>query len=519
MKKLNLSKAALLAATALISSNSARAQVADSWDLSASEIAVTSTNTGGAATVTLDANTVGGVGITGAEITDGYKNSISNAAVGSSASSSVNAFNGAGAGVNVSTLDFQAKSLTVVSGNDSDVTVKSDIVTGAHIGVDTLSDGNSISVAAVGSSASGSATFTAANGSEVGSNTYSVGAVTISNGDGDPATGAPTAIEAGVGGNLGNVTVGLATGISNPAIDGGNANSVSVAGVGASSSYSLANVTEGDGAILDVSSFTQSDALAVTSTNVGNVTVGGGDEGLDIALVDTALITAGNGNSISVAGVGASASASLTDTTFNGGVGAAEANFAIGGTAGGVTVSALNANTDAGVTVSADNNNPSILQGNSNSISVAGVGSSGSLSITNAIYDGSAGPAAVIAAVGGDVAVNSNSSALVTVNSSITDSANIAQGSNNSISIAGVGASASTSFTTTAYAEGGNGLSATSGTFTGGLAITAGNTGAIAVNTGLNTPSISTGYNNSISAAAVGSSASQSVTQNILLPN
>ena len=518
MTKLNLTKAALLAATALISATSARAQVADSWDLSPSDITVTSTNTGGSATVTLDSTTVGGLGITGADILDGYKNSISTAAVGSSASSSVNAFNNAGAGTNVSTMDFTAQSLTVVSGNDSAVTLNGDIAGGAHIGKDALSDGNSISVAAVGSSASGSATFTAAGGSEVGQDTYTVGAVTISNGDGaaDPGTIDPT-----VGGNIADVLVNLATGIATPTIDDGNANSISVAGVGASSSFSLANVTEGDGATLDVSSFAQNDALSVTASNTGNVSVGVGDTagGQENALVDTAQILAGNGNSISIAGVGASASTSLTDTTFNGAVGAAEADFVIGGTSGGVTVASANLNTDVGVSVSADSNAPSIGGGNSNSISVAGVGSSGSLSITNAIYDGSAGPAAVVVAVGGDVAIGSTNTSAVTVNSSITDSANIAQGSSNSISVAGVGASASGSFTTTAYGETGSGLSATSGTFTGALGITASNTGVVAVNTGLNTPSISTGYNNSISAAAVGSSASQSVTQNILLPN
>ena len=79
MTKINLTKAALLAATALLGATSAHAQVADSWDIG-SDVSVTGTNTGG--DVKLDASAAG---IQGANIADGYKNSISNAAVGSSA--------------------------------------------------------------------------------------------------------------------------------------------------------------------------------------------------------------------------------------------------------------------------------------------------------------------------------------------------------------------------------------------------------------------------------------------------
>ena len=91
----------------------------------------------------------------------------------------------------------------------------------------------------------------------------------------------------------------------------------------------------------------------------------------------------------------------------------------------------------------------------------------------------------------------------------------VTSGINNSISVAGVGTSASVSFSVTDYS--GTGDAVSKGAFTTGqIDIVGTNIGSVAVNTGMATPTISGGLQNSISAAAVGASASQSVSHTIL---
>ena len=77
--------------------------------------------------------------------------------------------------------------------------------------------------------------------------------------------------------------------------------------------------------------------------------------------------------------------------------------------------------------------------------------------------------------------------------------------------MAGVGSSASISFTDTSY-NGATGADANAFVATT-LGATSTNAGVVAVNTGNTTPIIGGGYQNSISTAAVGASASISLTQ------
>lgn len=499
MTKINLTKAALLAATALLGATSVQAQVADNWDIGG-DVGITATNGGD---VVLDASVAGG--IQAPEITDGYKNSISSAAVGSSASSSFTAFNNS-ANASSAIVAYEG-GVNAVSFNGGGVSNLNDLATSVTIGGGT---GNSISVAGVGSSASGSATFTAAAGTELSEASYSVGGdVVIQNGDG--ATVGAT-LDATTGGNGGDVLVALATGMATPSIGGGDSNSISAAGVGSSASFSLTNNTIDADSVITTQTLALGGAVTVTSSNTGGIVVGGGTDGTTNAQIDTAGIAGGNANSISTAGVGSSASFSFANNTYNGASGSAAAALSVGDV---ITVASLN--DGGGVTVQADlSTETNIDGGNANSISVAGVGSSGSVSFSNSIFGDTAGPATVGIELA-DISVSSQSTGDIAVLGSITDTATIGGGSNNSISLAGVGASASTSFTTTSYAEAGTGASATTGTV-GGITLAALNAGGVSVTTGINTPTIAAGYNNSISAAAVGASASQSMTQNILAP-
>ncbi len=500
MTKINLTKAALLAATALLGATSVHAQVADNWDIGG-DVGVTATNGGD---ISLDSTVEGTGGIQAASIADGYKNSISNAAVGSSASSSFTAFNNS-ANASSAVVAYEG-GITVLSYNEGVVSNLNDLAGSVNIDAGT---GNSISVAAVGSSASGSATMTAAGGTELSEASYTVSNdIVIQNGDGlaDP-------VDATSGGNAGDVLVALGAGMAAPTIAAGNSNSISAAGVGSSASFSLTNNTIDADSTITAQTLELGGAVTVTSSNSGGVTVGGDVDGTTAnALIDTAAINGGNANSVSTAGVGSSASFSFANNTYEGASGSAAAALSVGDV---ITVGSFNS---GAVTVQADlGNEANIDLGNGNSISVAGVGSSGSVSFGNNIFGDTAGPETVTVEVA-DISVATINAGEVIVKGSILDSATIGGGSNNSISLAGVGASASTSFTSTSYDEASAGASATSG-IVGGITLTAFNDGAaVTVTTGINTPAIAGGYNNAISAAAVGASASQSMTQNVLIP-
>lgn len=436
MTKLNLTKAALLAATAFFAT-AAQAQVADTWDI-AGDVNVSAINTG---KVTNDAT--GGTAvqsIDGANIADGYKNSISAAAVGASASSSFNVLDlsqTANAGTAVLTLEG---GVTVTGSNTGAVTNTSDLTTANVI---TAGSGNSISVAGVGSSASGSVSVTSGNTTDIADVEYSTGgAVLIQSGNGtDPLTSTNLS---DAGGNLGDVTVSLATGIFGGDIAGGSANSISVAGVGSSASFGV-SVNTVDNSPIENVAVNLGDSLTVTASN-GQATGGTGVSVTGTA-IDTAQIEGGNANSISVAAVGASASVSVANTFYQG--------------------------TDVGSSV-------------------------GALDVEF-----------------NDINVSSLNSANVANTTDISTSATIGGGQNNSFSIAGVGASASTSFSVTDYSAAG--ISAGTINVGGGVTLASNNTGNVSVTAGIAVPTISAGYNNSISTAAVGASASQAVSH-ISLP-
>lgn len=432
--KINKTKLALLGATALFSATSAHAQVADTWTIGG-DVLVTSSNT--AETVSLD-NTEAAF-IDGANIAAGYKNSISGATVGSSASSSFTYFNNSTvASSTTATIDG---GLTVIAGNSAAVTNTNDLTTAPTIAA---GSGNSISLAAVGSSASGSATTTIAGGATEGDVSYEIGGdVLIQSGDGIAVA---DAADVTVGGNTGAVTLVFAEGIATPTITTGNSNSISGAAVGSSASFSLA--------------VNSTDASTLTSVNytVGNVNVNSTNS-------EDGIVTVG----------------------LDGG-----ANAAISGA--------------------------NIQAGDANSISVAGVGASASVSQSNSIHSAPAaggGPAAGDVLMG-DVAVNGFNAASITVGAALTDTPTIAAGSNNSISVAGVGSSASVSFGVADYSAAGVSALVTS---SGGITVASLNTGIVAVTGGMATPTISDGYNNSISNAAVGSSASQAISHlNLAVP-
>lgn len=351
MTKLNLTKAALLAATAFFAT-AAQAQVADTWDI-AGDVNVSAINTG---KVTNDAT--GGTAvqsIDGANIADGYKNSISAAAVGASASSSFNVLDlsqTANAGTAVLTLEG---GVTVTGSNTGAVTNTSDLTTANVI---TAGSGNSISVAGVGSSASFGVSVNTVDNSPIENVAVNLGdslTVTASNGQATGGTGV-------------SVT---GTAIDSAQIEGGNANSISVAAVGASASVSVANtfyqgtdVGSSVGA-LDVE-FNDINVSSLNSANVANTT--------DIST--SATIGGGQNNSFSIAGVGASASTSFSVTDYSAaGISAGTINVG-----GGVT---LASNNTGNVSVTAGIAVPTISAGYNNTISTAAVGASASQGVSH----------------------------------------------------------------------------------------------------------------------------------------
>jgi len=509
--KIHKTKLALLGATAFFAATSAHAQVADTWSISG-DVIVSAVNT--AADTQLDPITGGGTATTGidaAEITAGFKNTISGSAVGASASQSFTSLNNSGVG-GAASLEIGG-GVTVAAGNTSTVLNNTDVATSATVG----GNSNSISLAAVGSSASvsGSTSLTDVGGAAVGSDetfAYTVtGDLAVSAGAADGSV--DTDVGTTVGGNTGAVTLTLATGVNGAAVSGVG-NSISVAGVGSSSSASFSGTVSGDATVLDQFALTLTAGAAVSSSN---------DDGADVTvnLTDAGMVEPAisgadsNANSISAAAVGSSSSFSLSANGFGGGV-ISEFNADVGelqidatNGAAAVTVAALAGDGGTAITSAAIGGG-----GNGNSISSSAVGSSGSASFSNNVYSGGLG--AETGAVNfAAISVNSTNGGEVTNTTSLGTAAGISDaGSRNSISIAGVGASASQSISTTDYS--GAGVTGVATTVDGTITLAALNTGAVTVAGGMAVPTIADGFSNSISAAAVGASASQSVARTLV---
>jgi len=504
--KIHKTKLALLSATAVFTATAAHAQVADTWTIN-DDVTVSAANTG--ATTTLDpvANS-DPAGIDGANIGAGFKNSISASAVGASASSSFNSVNNSAIGGDAAVV--YSGGVTVSAGNGSTVLNNNDVLTLATV----AGSANSISLAAVGSSASvsGSTTLTDVGGGPVAADetfSYTAGSLTISSGDADG--GVEVDQGSTVGGNNAGVSLILATGVVGAGIDSGSNNSVSVAGVGSSASASFSATVGGDGSILNSSDVTITDGATISSANsaLGVVAVGLTDAG-----IATPVIGGGNANSISAAAVGSSASFSLASSTFDSGV-ITDFNATVGDlqvdSTNGATVSLTADGTTAidGVTVISA---ASIAGGQGNSISASAVGSSGSVSYANTVFDGGNGTAGGEVAFG-TITVNSTNTGGIANATDLTGTPTIEDGSKNSISVAGVGASASQALSVTDYSGGGNTLVLNT---TGAITLTAFNTAGVGVSGAMAAPTISAGFNNSISAAAVGASASQSVARTLV---
>lgn len=435
MTKTNKTKLALLCASAFFSATSAHAQVADNW-LIDGDVTVKATNSSTDG-ITLNGNDgTNAANIDAASIAAGYKNSISGAAVGSSASSSFTVMSNNAYAEASSAVAAITGNLSVTSGNEDAVSNLNDLTESPTIAAGT---GNSISLAAVGSSASGSSTVTSAGAFDANlSTSYTIsGDVTIQAG-----SGTETAAPADLGGNTGAVSLTLAEGIATPTITAGDANSISAAGVGSSASFSIASNTVDIGKVAEYAVVLEG-ALAVNSSNSGSVTVAAPS-------IDTASIATGNSNSISAAAVGSSASTSIANNAYFG------------------------SNGDVGNTIT-----------------------SGEVTLST-------------------VDVQSFNEGSISNTSDLTNAPTIGAGAQNSISVAGVGSSASFSQSVSDYTGGAILANANS---TNSVGITSLNVGAVLVTAGMATPTISEGYNNSISAAAVGASASQSIMHlNVIQP-
>ncbi len=508
MTKTNQIRLALLSATALFTATSANAQVADSWEING-EVIVSAANTG--ATTTLDPVTPAAVlGIEEAAIADGFRNSISGSTVGASASSAFTSVNNSGTGGD--TILAINGGVTVAAGNVSAVTNTNDVVTSATI---SAGSANSISLAAVGSSASVSAstTTTSVGGADTSELEfgYTAGLLTISSGDAEGAV----EVEGGstIGGNDAAVVLTLDTGFNAPLIEGGFGNSISVAGVGSSASASF-NATVSGASDITVAGFTLNEGAVISAANSENGTV---NVGLSDAGFVTPAISEGNANSISAAAVGSSASFSLASSTYDSGL-ITEFNATVEGdiqvdsfNSGAVALSGDGADATAQTVI----NEASIGVGNGNSISASAVGASGSVSYANTVFSGENGALGGAVTINGAITVLSTNVADISNTTDLTTGGLIEGGSRNSISIAGVGSSASQALSVTDFA----GVAATgvASTINGDITLTSLNTGAIAVSGGLQLPAIDGGFSNSISAAAVGASASQSVSRTVLL--
>ena len=416
MTKMNKFKFALLAASSMLVSGTASAQVVDAWE--AGDIAITTENSAGA-TVALGSYDLAAV-TDGATILGGTRNSVGASAVGASGSVSLNSsasFDGSVTG------KVGGIAVDVSNGAGADVS-NIGSVTGASI-VDGVQNG--ISRSAVGSSASTSVSILS-DGGAIHDATYTTGDVALTSE------------------NTGGVTVGVelgtaGTAAAGPSIEGGTNNSISATALGASGSMSVAT------AVL-------SGATEDTTVTVGAVVIEAKNN------VDGAILLASSAD---------------------------------GETAGGI----FNATVDGGV---------------GNSISANAIGSSASFNYSNTLAIGEGSTISTVDNVGAVTLTSTNSAAVsnltdIGVSGSNADAASISGATNSSVGVAGIGASASLSY-------GSSDLTAGSGSTTndvqvGASTIGATNAGAVTVASNIFNPTITGGYGNSVSMAAVGASASQ----------
>ena len=433
-----------------------------------------------AAVTVLGDNNVGGNVVANTSIFDAQ----TGAAVGASGSVSLSAIGGTSSSSNNS-VSFGA-AVNVTGDNAATVTLAGDLGSSTNLAADdpviTAGNNNSISLAGVG--ASGSLSYSGIQTGSVSQEDYTV-------------TGVATVL----GTNTGAVTVGTAgnvAGIYGGTVTAGNGNSISVAAVGASGSVSLNSVVDGGTPDTTV---TLTGGVNVDGVNSGAVALSS-QIGLTNQAANKPTITAGNSNSISVAAVGASGSVSYSDTQLSG---TASEQFLIPGA---VAVDGTN-NLGGTVTATSSVFGGTISGGNANSISVAAVGASGSVSADSLVI---AGVPNNTLTFGSTVTIIGTNNAAVSLTGNLGSTANIANdspsiagGVNNSISVAGVGASASVSFADTSV-SGGDGSNNYS--IAGATTITGDNNATVGVTGTVYGGAISGGTGNGISAAAVGSSAS-----------
>jgi len=419
MTKMNKLKAALLAASSMLVSGTASAQVVDTW--TAGDVGITSDNGDGAtvavgtydtasvidgvdlsgerlsvsqsavgvsgslslnSTTSFDGSVTGTVGavtvevtngagadvsnigsITNGVISEGVQNGISRSAIGSSASTSVNVLADGGA---IHDATYTVGDVTITSTNNGGVIAGVELgIAGDATAAPTITDGtnNSISATAIGATGSLSVGTTAMNGAAETS-AIGVGAVAITV---ESTADASVLMASSVDGET-------AGGIFGAKIDGGNANSISANAIGTSASFGYSTTLKGEG-----STITSADTIgtvAVTSTNASAVTnlmdigvSGSADDGASIS-------DAASNSSIGVAGIGATASVSYGSSDLTAGSGATTNAVEIGAT------TIATSNTGA-VLVGGSIYNPTVGAGFGNSISVAAVGASASQSFSN----------------------------------------------------------------------------------------------------------------------------------------
>lgn len=354
----------------------------------------------------------------------------------------------------------------------------------------TAGTSNSISAAAVGASASNGVTMISENGSGAPTGTtVTFGTVTLTANNDAPA--------------LGSATVSATTDILGAEIGGGNSNAISGAAVGASASFAVNSVVTG-------ASIPGTEVIAgavdLTASNENNVTFEG-NLGTTNTAGDAPVIVAGTSNSISAAAVGASGSLSFAGSAS--GTSAGTETVTIGATDIDVTNDGdvtLGDATDLSSAFAAE-----ITDGTSNSISLAGVGSSASLSIGT--YGDGASDSKTEVTVG-NVTLDSTNNGDVDVNGALgktgvsADAPSIDDGTLNSISVAGVGASSSSSYTSINSGTSNSNADVGVGTMSSGAT----NNGAVTVLANIYGGQIGGGTNNSLSMASVGASVSTSFT-------
>lgn len=551
-------KAALLGSTLLALAGPALAQTApaDDWNIGVvTNIAYN--DAGGNVTFTGDLNV--------ATISAGTMNSISAAAVGASGSFSMSLFTDGNA---APTTDVTIDQVKLTGENDAVIAADADVVD-VNIANGTL---NSVSAAAVGAAASMSITTVAEGATATPATTVTVGAtgpseITATN----TATGTVTLegnfssgtdITNGVSNSISRAAVGASASLSYTSVDtagsastetvtvdsnivltssnaaavevigasgtpdtptlvpqaeiaNGTSNSISTAAVGASSSLSITQVTDGaDTAPERIVNIAAGNlTIGVNATNTGAVSLLG-QMGTSGTAGDAPTIGLGTSNSISMAAVGASGSVSYTGV-HNGGATTAATdtlNVADGGT---ITLTILN-DTGGTVATTASAFGANIQDGVSNSISLAAVGSSASSNFTTIVDgdDGTNPTAPATLSNFGDFVIGSTNNAAVTFTGAlgttgvVPDAPTIADGTMNSISLAGVGASASSGFTSINT----GGSASFQEVNYGNLSSTATNTGGVTVTASAHGSTITNGVSNSISMASVGAVASTSFT-------